>query len=238
MTHQLSYFMTPPPTQVEHVLREAAQAEPVATRLQQHGPSALSLVELLQLVLGTSDALLPMRLVGQWSTLAELAHASPHDLARVDVMTLARLARLRAALELAERKQTPTTRLRAASPADLAAWLMPKLSGLTQEQFWVVLLDTKLRIVSGRMIYQGSVDQTTLRCAEVFADAIRTNAPSIAIAHNHPSHGSPVPSPEDISVTRTLIEAGKLLDITLLDHLVIGNGCYVSLKSQGLAFAD
>jgi len=237
MTRQLSYFISPPPTQVEHVLREAAQSEPVAARLQQHGPGALLLVELLQLVLGTSDALLPMRLVGQWSTLADLAHANPHDLVRIDGMTPARLARLRAALELAERKQTPIVRTRASSPEDLAAWLMPKLSGLTQEQFWVVLLDTKLRIVSGQMVYQGSVNQTTIRCAEVFADAIRTNAPSIAIAHNHPS-SDPTPSPEDVAVTRILLDAGKLLDIDVIDHLVIGNPRYVSLKSQGLAFVE
>ena len=85
-------------------------------------------------------------------------------------------------------------------------------------------------------VYQGSLNSSWIRIAEVFRDAVRINAAAVIIAHNHPS-GDPTPSPEDVAVTKAIVEAGKLLDIEVLDHLVIGQGRYVSMKAKGLGFS-
>lgn len=123
------------------------------------------------------------------------------------------------------------------SPADAAALLMLEMSHLDQEQLRTLLLDTKNRVKAIHTVYQGSVDAALIRVSEVFKAAIRQNAPAIILAHNHPS-GAPDPSPEDILVTRQIIEAGELLDIQVVDHLVIGQGRWVSLRERGLAFSS
>lgn len=234
---QLTYLVTHP-TKTETLLREAAKIDPPTHRLIDVGPTGLALAELMQIVLDVPDTRLALDLLAKWQTLAEIAHASTHELLRMEGMTPARLARLRAALELAQRKQKPNERVRVTNPSDIAGWLMPRMLGISQEQFWVVLLDTKLRIVAGYLLYQGNVHSTVIRSAEVFGEAVRANAPNIAIAHSHPS-GDPTPSPEDVDVTRVLIDAGRILDIAVIDHIVIGSADrYVSLKQRGLAFGS
>ena len=102
----------------------------------------------------------------------------------------------------------------------------------------VMILDTRNRILAVETLYRGNVNTSVVRVAEVFRDAIRRNAPTVIVFHNHPS-GDPAPSPEDVSVTRAIIQAGQLLDIEVLDHLILpGNGqqTFVSLKDNGLAF--
>jgi DNA repair protein RadC len=106
---------------------------------------------------------------------------------------------------------------------------------LEQEHLKVVLLNTKNHVMGVRDVYRGSVNSSQVRTAEVFRDAIKENCPSIVVAHNHPS-GDPTPSPEDVRVTRDLVAAGKLLDIEVLDHLVIGRNRYVSLRQKKLGF--
>jgi DNA repair protein RadC len=104
-----------------------------------------------------------------------------------------------------------------------------------QEQLYVLLLDQKNRITHDVMVYKGTVNAVNIRTAELFMEAVHFNSPSIIVAHNHPS-GDPTPSPEDVVVTGTIYEAGKLLDIHLLDHLVIGRERFVSLRAQNLGF--
>jgi DNA repair protein RadC len=104
-----------------------------------------------------------------------------------------------------------------------------------QEQLYALLLDQKNRITHDVMIYKGTVNAINIRTAEVFMEAVRQNSPSIIISHCHPS-GNPAPSPEDISVTGTLCEAGRLLDIQILDHIIIGDNQYTSLRTLGLGF--
>ena len=104
-----------------------------------------------------------------------------------------------------------------------------------QEELRVFLLDTKNHILDVETVYRGSVNSSQVRIAEVFKGAIKRNAPSIIIVHNHPS-GDPTPSPEDIALTRAIIQTGKLLDIEVLDHVVIGHKQFVSLKEKGYAF--
>ena len=108
------------------------------------------------------------------------------------------------------------------------------MAGLAQEQFRALLLDRKNRVVGQRVIYQGSVSAVaSIRTAEVLRPAVVEAVPGVIVAHNHPS-GDPEPSPEDVAVTKALVEAGKLLDIEVLDHVVIGCPGFVSLKERGV----
>jgi DNA repair protein RadC len=240
-THtQLSYLIPAPDNGVARLLRETPANEQALARLERGGASILSITELLQVFLDSrSDPLLPLRLLNQWSTLSELAHANPADLMSVEGMSRMRLARLRAALELGRRMLTEPLQERplVRAPSDVADLLIPEMAGLEHEQMRVVLLNTKNRILGMPLVYQGSLHTTVIRVGELFRDAVRQNAAAIIVAHNHPS-GDPTPSPEDIAVTKEIVKSGKLLDIDVLDHMVIGgaNARFVSLKERGLGF--
>ena len=110
------------------------------------------------------------------------------------------------------------------------------MSALEQEHLRVLLLDRRNRVLETVEVYKGSVNSSQVRVGELFKDAIRANASAIIVAHNHPS-GDPTPSPDDVAVTRAMVQAGKLLDVDVLDHLVIGLGSWVSLKERGLGFS-
>lgn len=129
----------------------------------------------------------------------------------------------------------PLPREQISSPADIAALLMVEMGHLHQEQLRVVCLNTKNYVQSMHMVYQGNVNSSIIRASEVFREPMRLNSTSIITAHNHPS-GDPTPSPEDVVITRQLVAAGKLLDIEVLDHLIIGQGRWVSLREQRLGF--
>ena len=118
-------------------------------------------------------------------------------------------------------------------PEDVRSLLGPEMAPLAQEQLRVLLLNTKNQVMGQRVIYQGNVSSAIVRTAEVFRPAVIEAVPGIIISHNHPS-GDPTPSPEDADLTRELVQAGKLLDIELLDHVVIGGERFVSLKERGL----
>ena len=118
-------------------------------------------------------------------------------------------------------------------PEDVRRLLGPEMAPLAQEQLRVLLLNTRNQVVGQRIIYQGNVSSAIVRNAEVFRPAVIEAVPSIIVSHNHPSQ-DPTPSPEDAALTRELVQAGKLLDIELLDHIVIGGERFVSLKERGL----
>ena len=118
-------------------------------------------------------------------------------------------------------------------PEDVKRLVQPEMASQAQEQLRVLLLDSRNGVVGQRVIYQGNINSITVRAAEVFRPAVVENAPHIIIAHNHPSM-DPEPSPEDISVTKDIAQAGELLGIELLDHVVIGRDGVVSLKERGL----
>ena len=119
------------------------------------------------------------------------------------------------------------------SPNDVHRLLGPEMSQLAQEQLRVLLLDTKNHVVGQRVVYQGNVNSSPVRPAEVLRPAVVEVAPSIIVCHNHPS-GNPTPSPEDVACTKRLSQAAELLGIELLDHVVIGRNRFVSLKERGL----
>jgi len=124
----------------------------------------------------------------------------------------------------------------AGTPADVHRLLAPEMSGLAQEQLRVLLLNIKNEVVGQRVVYQGNVNSSMIRPAEVLRPAVMEAVPSIIVCHNHPSK-DPTPSPEDAAITRELAQAGKLLGIELLDHVVIGGERFVSLKERGLMAA-
>lgn len=207
-------------------------------RLHQHGVEALSTTELLALLLGTAEApRLAQELLDRFGSLHQLARTNKAQLQRIRGIGGAQAGRVLAFLELSRRLQLPTAteKPRITSPADGANLLLPRLSHLQQEEMHVILLDTRNRVLDMQLIYRGSLNSSVVRIGEIFRVAIETPAAAIILAHNHPS-GDPSPSPEDIAVTRKIAEAGHLLSIDLLDHLIIGNGRFTSLKERGLGF--
>jgi DNA repair protein RadC len=206
-------------------------------RLHHAGAGALATTELLALVLGTADAPgLAQELLVRFGSLHQLARAGKGQLMRVHGIGEAQAGRLVAVLELCRRLQAPPAddRPRITSPADAASLLIPRLRDLEQEELHVVLLDTRNRVLDIRTVYKGSLNSSMVRVAEIFRPAIEAPAAAIVVAHNHPS-SDPSPSPEDVNVTRQIVQAGKLLDIDLLDHLIIGH-TYVSLKELNFGF--
>lgn len=211
-------------------------------RLQYFGPTALSNAELLAILLrvgipGENVVTLSTRLLADFGGLTGLVKASFSDLASVKGMGTAKAAQLKAAIELGRRLliSSPDARPQITSPLDAANLLMLEMGGLEQENLRILLLDTKNRVIASPTVYVGNVNSSIIRVSEVFREAIRENATALIVAHNHPS-GDPTPSPEDVQVTRSIVEAGFLLGIEVLDHLVIGHQRFVSLKERGLGF--
>lgn len=220
-------------------IRDLPAADQPLYRLEQHGSSALSNTELLALVLGRADALdLAQDLLIRFGSLHQLARANQQALTRVRGIGPVQAARLAAALELSRRLQLPDGEEppRITCPSDAVALLAPVMAALDQEELRVMLLDTRNRVMGVRSIYKGSLNTSVVRVGEIFRPAIEAPAAAIIIAHNHPSQDAS-PSPEDVHVTRQIAEAGKLLDIDVLDHLIIAaGGRYVSLKERSLGF--
>lgn len=131
---------------------------------------------------------------------------------------------------------TPTERTQIKEPSQIAALLMADMGHLDQEELRVILLSTKMRVVKIETLYRGTVNTANVRVAEIFKEAVRQNCPQIIVCHNHPS-GDPTPSPEDVLVTRNIVDAGSILEIDVLDHVIIGRGKWVSLKERGLGFS-
>jgi DNA repair protein RadC len=211
-------------------------------RLQNYGATALSNAELLAILLrvgspGENAVALGTRLLTEFGGLAGLTKASFHELASVKGLALAKTAQLKAALELGRRMllTSPDARPQITSPTDVANLLMLEMGNLDQENLRTLLLDTKNRVLASPTVYVGNVNCSIVRVSEIFREAVKLNATALIMAHNHPS-GDPTPSPEDVEVTRSVVEAGSLLGIEVLDHLVIGHQCFVSLKERGLGF--
>jgi DNA repair protein RadC len=206
-------------------------------RLHHVGSGGLATTELLALILGTAEAPgLAQSLLDRFGSLHQLARISKAQLMKVHGIGESQAGRLVAVLELSRRLQTPAEeRPQVTSPAVCANLLLPRLSHLDQEEIHVILLDTRNRLLSIEAVYRGSLNTSMIRMGELFRPAIERPAAAIVLAHNHPS-GDPSPSPEDIKVTRQAVEAGKLLDVEVIDHLIIGSGVYTSLKERSLGF--
>lgn len=224
------------------MMRDLAEQDRPRERLLQVGSKALSTAELLAIILRTGTGgenvlRLAERLLAHFGDLAGVAQASITEMQAVKGIGRVKAIEVKAALEIGRRllATAPQERPRVTTPADAANLLMSEMMFLEQEQLRLILLDTRNRVLDTPTIYQGSLNTSVVRIGEVFRMAIKENAAAMIVAHNHPS-GDPSPSPEDVNVTRQLIQAGKLLGIDLLDHIVIGKQRFVSLKERGLAF--
>lgn len=249
MKEQLAFWDTPsPPTPAPApydkaprrtlTLKELPEAERPITRLQHLGPGALSTTELLAILLGNPHQLHDASsLLAAYEDLVGVARAPLTELQQQPGIGATTAARIKAALELGARLTVERNHpAQVRSPADAANLLLPEMGLLEQEQLRIILLDTKNQVVAIPILYVGSVNTTMIRVSEIFREAVRRQCPSIIIVHNHPS-GDPTPSPEDVAVTRQAVEAGKLLDIDVLDHVIVaGTTRWISLKERGLGF--
>ncbi len=208
-------------------------------KLRQHGAAVLGDNELVALVLGSgsrrADVLdLANDVLRRLSGLRGLARSVCADLARIPGVGPAKAAQLIAAIELGRRTLVQPTNERAQlrTPRDAAAFLMPLFGARPVEQFGVVLLDTKHRVIRTTVIATGTQNSTIVEPRDVFREAILESAAAIVAFHNHPS-GDPSPSPDDLELTRRLVAAGMLMGIEVADHVVLGETRYCSFKEMG-----
>ncbi len=224
------------------MIRDMPQGERPRERLRELGPGHLSNSELIAILLRTGSEgenvlNLATRLLSDFNGLAGMARVSYGELCSIRGISDAKACQLLAALELGRRLVSlhPEDRAVIRSPRDVFNLLGAEMGFLDQEHLRLLLLNTKNEVVGTRGIYVGNVNSSVVRVAEVLRPAIRENVPSIIIVHNHPS-GDPTPSPEDILVTRHIRTSAEMMDIQLLDHIIIGNSRFSSLKEKGLGF--
>jgi DNA repair protein RadC len=236
MNDKNSLLLQTPPAYGPPILKTMPLREQPAYRISQD-PSACNITELMAAVIGGSKQIeLSQALLARFDgDIRRLYQAHPAELAKVKGINQATAIRIKAALQLGLRLNIPNEeRPTINSPADAAALVQSEMSLLGKEHLRVLLLDQRNRVLEIVEIYQGSVNSSQVRIAEIFKPAIQRMAPAIIVVHSHPS-GDPTPSPDDVAVTRAIVQAGKLLDIFCLDHLVIGHGNkWVSLKERGL----
>jgi DNA repair protein RadC len=220
-------------------IREMPPSERPRERLIQHGPQILSNSELLALILRTgtpSENILSLsnRLLSRFD-LRALARATVPELKSIPGIADAKACQISAIFELARRfSSLPEDKKPAfTSPGACFSFLAPRLLGLKQEHFICLYLDTKNRLIREETISIGTLDANVVHPRDVFKGAVAYSASSIIFAHNHPS-GDPGPSEEDIAFTRILADAGRLMGIDVLDHIIIGDSSFVSLKDRGL----
>lgn len=218
------------------------QHERPRERLMRLGPGSLSKAELLAILLrtgvpGENAVQVGQRLLQEFGGLSGLHRASFEEVCAQHGIGDAKACQIKAAIELGHRLrvESPDERPSIHSPEDVAALVQYEMGALEQEELWVLLLDIRNHVLDIDKIYRGSLTSSQVRVGELFKGAIRRNAAAIIVIHNHPS-GDPSPSPDDIALTRAIVEAGGLLDIQVLDHLIIGLGRHVSLKERGLGF--
>ena len=230
-----------PPRPAGGRIRDWPHGERPRERLLRLGAAALGDAELVAILVGSGGGGqtavdLGRRLValGGREGTAGLCRLAPDDLGAVPGIGPAKTAVLLAALELGRRvaSGTPQPAPRCRGPEDVGPGLIVEMAPLDREQFRVLLLDTKHGLIGSEVIAVGGLDHVPADPREVFKPAIRRSAAAVIVAHNHPS-GDPEPSPQDLALTQRLAEAGRVLGIPLLDHLVVGRGRYVSIASRG-----
>lgn len=208
-------------------------------RLIREGASVLSNAELLAILLrvgvrGRSAIQVAQQILNHWSDLRRLASASTADLCAIDGIKEAKAAQIAAAIELGRRieRATAQERINVSDPESVYRFLAPRLRDETREVIQVLSLDVRNGIINEETIAIGAPDRCPVSMREVFHPAIKHRAVSIILAHNHPS-GDPSPSSQDIALTRLVAEAGRMLSITLLDHIIVGANRFYSMAQHG-----
>ena len=222
------------------MIKELPADERPREKMKERGAQALGNSELLAILLRTGTAAesalrLAENLLDRAGGLAGLGHATLEEVEQVRGIGEAKAVTLLAALELGRRVDSlaPLDRTAVRTPDDVAALLLPRFRYESRESFVAVLLSTRNHVLKTPVISVGSLNASIVHPRELFREAINASAAAVIVAHNHPS-GDPTPSPEDVSLTRKLVEAGKILDIPVLDHVVLGDGKYVSFKEKGI----
>jgi len=210
-------------------------------RLFKLGSEALSAPEILALILGRgikgeSVMMTSQKLLSRFGSLKGVANASVEELTQTRGIGPAKAAQIKAALELSKRLEVdvddkPKRVLK--SPEDVAAEMRGRLKGKKKEHFWVICLDTRNRLINCKPVSIGSLDTSIVHPREVFKEAVSSSAASVIFVHNHPS-GDPEPSREDIELTKRLVKAGEIVGIDVLDHIIVCDKSYLSLKAKDL----
>jgi DNA repair protein RadC len=223
-------------------IRELPPAERPRERLALRGAAGLTAAELVGLLWGSggrgrSAVDVAADAIARFDGLTGLARASGPELEAIAGVGEARAAQLQAAFELGRRllADWPAGRWAIRSPRDVADRLVLQMGRLEREELRVVILNTKNVVLRVTTAYQGNVSASLVRVGELFRDAVRLDASGVILVHNHPS-GDPTPSPDDLHLTAEALAAGRLLDIDVLDHLVVGHDAYVSLRDRGVSF--
>ncbi len=223
----------------ELMIRDVHVNDRPRERLMRQGPQSLSNQELIAILLRTgtkqeSVLSLANRILNYFEKIHELKHATLEEIVSIKGIGEAKAVQLLAAIELGRRlaQMQVNNRFTIRSPQDAASYLMPEMSSLNQEHFIVLFLNTKNQIIHKQTIFIGSLNSSIVHPREIFREAVKRSAASIICAHNHPS-GVATPSPEDIDVTKRIQEAGYIIGIDLIDHIIIGDHQFISLKEKG-----
>ncbi len=223
-------------------IKELPATDRPRERLLVVGPQALNTAELLAIVLrtgigGENAVRLAERLLVSYGGLEGLARSGVNQLLQERGLGEAKVAQIKAALELGRRLLLAGNDIRPqiTSPQDAANLVMGEMALLEQEHLRAILLDTRHRVLEIVTVAVGSLNAASVRMGDMFREAVRSNASALIAVHNHPS-GDPTPSAQDIAITRKMVETGELLGVKVLDHLVIGRGRWVSLKERGMGF--
>jgi DNA repair protein RadC len=232
----------PSHTRAARSVQDLPPAERPRERLASRGPSGLSAAELIAIVVGTggrgrSAIDLAEDVLARHASVGALARASDAELAAIPGIGEAKAARLAAAFELGRRSLAdwPSGRWVIRSPRDVADRLVMDMGRLEREELRVLALNAKNVVRRTSTCYAGNVSASLVRVGELFRDAVRLDASGVILVHTHPS-GDPTPSPDDLHLTAEAIAAGRLLDIDVLDHVVIGQDAWVSLRDRGVSF--
>ncbi|WP_052484103.1 RadC family protein [Bacillus sp. OxB-1] len=221
------------------MIRDVHIADRPRERLIRQGAESLSNQELIAILLrtGTKEAsvlVLANRILSTFDKIQDLKFATIEEMTSVKGVGKAKAVQLLAAVEIGKRlyRQHSEGRYVIRSPEDAAAYLMTDMASLNQEHFVVLFLNVKNEVLHKQTVFIGSLNSSIVHPREIFREAVKRSAASIIVSHNHPS-GNPAPSPEDIEVTKRLTEAGSIMGIEVLDHVIIGDHKFISLKEKG-----